>query len=189
MFLSKLLEEVSSFRGWNHHEFYPSPRHQNDTTYTMLSVTIDTVIHNFMWYTYWNTFFEPRASTKREYCDFSLLKFFVDWLGVDHAIAHCYTGSISSFAVFFGLNPPGNLLINRQWIGNWTESGQGFLMCSHCLNELPLILSPWGGGHHPPRNTLGRCWRWRTLSRFDIRSINMYTIYIDQWVYNEYVSI
>ncbi len=33
-------------------------------------VTIDTVIHNLMLYTYWNTCFEPRASTKREYCDF-----------------------------------------------------------------------------------------------------------------------
>ncbi len=122
---------------WSHAdaEYYPSPRHQNDTTYTMLSVTIDTVIHNRMWYTYWNTF-EPRESTKREYCDFHLLKFFVDWLGVDHALARCYTGSISSFAVFFGLNPPGNSLIIRKWIGNRTESGQGFLMCSHCLNAL-----------------------------------------------------
>ncbi len=55
-------------------EHYPSPRHQNDTTYTMLSGTIGTVIHNLMWYTYWNTCFDPKASTKREYCDFSLLK-------------------------------------------------------------------------------------------------------------------
>ena len=74
MFLSKLLEEASSFRGWKHHEHHPSPRHQNDTTYTMLSVTIDTVMHNLMWYTYWNTCFEPSASTKRAYCDYSLLK-------------------------------------------------------------------------------------------------------------------
>jgi len=31
MFLSKLLEKASSFRGWKDHEHHPSPRHQNDT--------------------------------------------------------------------------------------------------------------------------------------------------------------
>jgi hypothetical protein len=34
-------------------------------------------------------------------------QFFVDSLGVDHALAHCYTGVISSFAVCFGSVPLG----------------------------------------------------------------------------------
>ncbi len=58
-------------------------------------------------------------------------QFLVDSLGVDHALAHCYTGTISSFADFFGLSPPRNLFISRQWFGDYIESGQGLLMCTH----------------------------------------------------------
>jgi hypothetical protein len=39
-----------------------------------VSVTIDTVIHNLMWYTYWNTCFETRSSTNIEYYDFIVVK-------------------------------------------------------------------------------------------------------------------
>jgi len=38
-------------------------------------------------------------------------QFLVDSLGVDHVITHRYTGTISSFALFFGLSPPGNVFI------------------------------------------------------------------------------
>ena len=40
---SKLIEEVSSFRGWKHHEHHPLPRHQNNDVHTMLSVEFDKV--------------------------------------------------------------------------------------------------------------------------------------------------
>jgi hypothetical protein len=45
MFLSRLLEEVSTFRGWKHHKRLPSPRHQNDPVHSMLSVTIKSVLY------------------------------------------------------------------------------------------------------------------------------------------------
>ena len=43
MLISRLLEEVWVFRGWNHHERRPWPRHQNDTVHSMLLVTIVSV--------------------------------------------------------------------------------------------------------------------------------------------------
>jgi hypothetical protein len=64
-------------------------------------------------------------------------QFLIDSLCVDHEHTHCYTGAISSFAKFFGLSPPGNLFNIRQCFRDCTESGQGLLVCTHCLNALP----------------------------------------------------
>ena len=55
MFLSKLFEEVPSFRGWKDHEHHPSPRHQNDDVHTRLSVEFDKVMYNLMSLRYWHT--------------------------------------------------------------------------------------------------------------------------------------
>ena len=53
-------------------------------------------------------------------------KFFVDSLGCDHSLSHCYTVVISIFTEFFVLSSCGNLFIDRPMSSDH----------SHCLNAL-----------------------------------------------------